>query len=392
MKKQILIPIVMSAILSLNPTISKAQGMAVNTTGVAADASAMMDIASNSQGILVPRMDSTHRATIGAPATGLMVYQTNGVTPGFYFYNGSAWAVVGGMPAGSATGDMLYWNGVSWSSVPAGINGQIFVFSGGVPSWANSNITILSTTAISSITANTAISGGNITSDGGNAITARGVCWNTAGLPTVALTSRTSNGTGTGAFTSNMTGLAGSTTYHVRAYATTSAGTSYGNDQTFTTPFGIGAAFNGGVLAYILQPGDPGYSTTVQHGLIATPTDQSSGIIWGCPGTLVGTLTALGTGQANTSAIVSACGAGTAAQLCDALVVGGFSDWYLPSKDELFKLVSVGTSIGMTSVCYWTSSEINSANSYMADPTPFSFASTKNSPVCAGHVRAVRSF
>ena len=51
----------------------------------------MLDVSSNTQGVLVPRMDSAHRATISSPATGLLVYQTNGLTPGFYFYTGSAW-------------------------------------------------------------------------------------------------------------------------------------------------------------------------------------------------------------------------------------------------------------------------------------------------------------
>ena len=82
-----------------------AQGMAVNTTGGSADASAIFDASSTTQGILVPRMDSTSRATIGVPATGLLVYQTNGVTPGFYYYNGSAWTALGAAN-GSAGGDL----------------------------------------------------------------------------------------------------------------------------------------------------------------------------------------------------------------------------------------------------------------------------------------------
>lgn len=92
----------------------------------------------------------------------------------------------------------------------------------------------ISTSTISSVTQNTAISGGNITSDGGAAVTSRGVCWNTTGSPTIS-NSRTSNGSGTGAFTSSISGLSPRTTYYVRAYATNSAGTSYGVQRTFTT-------------------------------------------------------------------------------------------------------------------------------------------------------------
>jgi hypothetical protein len=92
----------------------------------------------------------------------------------------------------------------------------------------------LTTTAATAITVNTATSGGNITYDGGFPVTARGVCWSTSLNPTVA-DAHTSNGTGSGVFISSLTGLLHSTTYHVRAYATTSISTFYGSDITFTT-------------------------------------------------------------------------------------------------------------------------------------------------------------
>jgi hypothetical protein len=97
------------------------------------------------------------------------------------------------------------------------------------------SIPSLSTSAISSITTTTATSGGNITSDGGASISARGVVWSTSTNPTIALTTKTSDGTGTGSFTSSLTNLTPKTTYFVRAYATNSAGTGYGNEITFTT-------------------------------------------------------------------------------------------------------------------------------------------------------------
>ncbi|MGD2085938.1 MAG: SBBP repeat-containing protein [Candidatus Aminicenantes bacterium] len=92
----------------------------------------------------------------------------------------------------------------------------------------------VTTTPVSSIAATSASSGGNVISDGGSAVTARGVCWSTSANPTTA-NSHTTDGTGTGTFTSSITGLTPGTTYHVRAYATNSVGTSYGNDVTFTT-------------------------------------------------------------------------------------------------------------------------------------------------------------
>jgi uncharacterized protein (TIGR02145 family) len=80
----------------------------------------------------------------------------------------------------------------------------------------------------------TASSGGNITDNGGSTVTARGVVWNTTGTPSIS-NSKTTDGSGTGSYVSNISTLSPSTTYFVRAYATNSAGTAYGNEQTFTT-------------------------------------------------------------------------------------------------------------------------------------------------------------
>jgi hypothetical protein len=95
--------------------------------------------------------------------------------------------------------------------------------------------TITTSSPITSITRTTAIGGGNVTADGGGSITARGVVWDTNINPTTALSTKTSDGTGTGVFSSSMTSLVCNTLYHVRAYATNSAGTAYGSDVTFTT-------------------------------------------------------------------------------------------------------------------------------------------------------------
>jgi len=93
----------------------------------------------------------------------------------------------------------------------------------------------LTTTEATSITTTTATSGGNVTSDGGGTITARGVCWSTTTKPTADLTTKTTETGTTGVFTSNLSDLTSNTTYYVRAYATNSAGTSYGNEVSFTT-------------------------------------------------------------------------------------------------------------------------------------------------------------
>ena len=92
----------------------------------------------------------------------------------------------------------------------------------------------VTTAAVTSIGTTTAVSGGNVTSDGGASVTDRGVCWRTTSGPTVA-DPHTHDGAGTGIFVSNLTGLIANKTYYVRAYATNSAGTSYGNEVGFKT-------------------------------------------------------------------------------------------------------------------------------------------------------------
>lgn len=101
----------------------------------------------------------------------------------------------------------------------------------------------LTTTAITSITTITASSGGNITDDGGADVTARGVCWGTATMPTIT-GSKTSDGTGIGSFTSSLTGLTPNTKYYVRAYATNSEGTAYGSEVSFSTNPIVGATIS----------------------------------------------------------------------------------------------------------------------------------------------------
>jgi uncharacterized protein (TIGR02145 family) len=97
------------------------------------------------------------------------------------------------------------------------------------------SIPTLTTASASALTTSTSTSGGNITSDGGSSITTRGVVWSTTTNPTISLSTKTIDGIGTGTFTSALTGLIPKTTYYVRAYATNSAGTGYGNEISFTT-------------------------------------------------------------------------------------------------------------------------------------------------------------
>jgi len=95
-------------------------------------------------------------------------------------------------------------------------------------------IPTITTGMVSNITSTTATCAGEISSDGGAAVTSRGVCWSLNEYPTIA-DYKTSDGTGSGSFSSSITGLVHSSTYYIRAYATNSVGTVYGTQSTFTT-------------------------------------------------------------------------------------------------------------------------------------------------------------
>jgi uncharacterized protein (TIGR02145 family) len=163
-----------------------------------------------------------------------------------------------------------------------------------------------------------------------------------------------------------------------------------------TNNLAVGQSYEGGIIAYILQPLDPGYDASVPHGIIAAPSDQGTGIMWfngnGCLSTGA-TGTAIGTGNVNTAAIVLAYGTtgSYAAKLCSDLVLNGKNDWHLPSKDELNKLYINRALIGgFVYDFYWSSSETTSCiawgqNFYGGTKSPYGAPSIFS-------VRAVRAF
>ncbi|MDD5273403.1 MAG: DUF1566 domain-containing protein [Methylovulum sp.] len=156
----------------------------------------------------------------------------------------------------------------------------------------------------------------------------------------------------------------------------------------------IGKTYQGGIIFYI----DNSYG----HGLVAAPTDQSTGILWhnGSLITTGATATAVGTGAANTTKIVKTQGVGAyAAKLTADLVLGGYSDWFLPSKDELnlmYQNIGQGAAAPLTNVGgfasydYWSSSEVN-----YGDAWGYRFGGGFQDTGCkcdTRYVRAVRAF
>jgi uncharacterized protein (TIGR02145 family) len=101
------------------------------------------------------------------------------------------------------------------------------------------DVPTINTINVTSIMGVSAISGGVITSNGGGSVSQKGVCWSMTPNPTIALTNKTTDGSGGESFESSITNLTPLTTYYLRAYATNEIGTSYGNQVSFSTPIGL---------------------------------------------------------------------------------------------------------------------------------------------------------
>ncbi len=243
----------------------------------------------------------------------------------------------------------------------------------------------VTTAVISNISPPTATCGGNVTLQGGSTVLFRGVCWSTSPNPTLA-DSHTADGSGTGSFVSSITGLASGTNYYVRAYAMNSAGTAYGNEVSINNPYYIGASFGGGIIFYL--------DGTGHHGLISAISNQSpTGERWGCENTSIpGTSTSIGTGQANTTLIVNGCAtAGIAAHICDTLTLNGYTDWFLPSKDELYQMYQQRTTIGgFYNDIYWSSTENDAGTAW--GHSFYTGSQSADHKHDGNRVRAIRSF
>ena len=155
-----------------------------------------------------PALDNVH--TTDATGTGIFVSSITGLTPNTTYYV-RAYAT---NSVGTAYGARVQFNTLVTPPIPV--------------------LATVTTTTVTSIGNTTAISGGNVTADGGASVIAYGVCYNTTSYPSL-ISPHTTDGTGTGNFVSSITGLSANTTYHVRAYATNSVGTAYGADIAFTT-------------------------------------------------------------------------------------------------------------------------------------------------------------
>lgn len=167
-------------------------------------------------------------------------------------------------------------------------------------------------------------------------------------------------------------------------------------DDEIINILSIGDSYQGGVIAYFLEEGDLGYDENVKHGLIAAKVDQSASIQWyNGSYTTTGALSkVIGSGQANTAAIISSQGAietNYAAGIARAYNGGGYSDWYLPSKDELNKLYLNRTAVGgFANTFYWSSTEIGLEDAWAQSFNTGTQGYDDKSLLI--HVRAIRAF
>jgi hypothetical protein len=395
----------------------------VNSDSSAPDPSAGLDVKFSNKGLLIPRVSltsTTSNAPIGGGiVTSLLIYNTantSDVTSGYYYWNGTSWIrfvtegfthYVGELYAGGIV--VAVWketgiekgliasladisSGAAWSNIPSppeiGPGAQ-----SRTDGQANTNA-IIAQDADPTIAAQLCA---NYTNDN----TGTGIytdwylpaawelnqCYNAAFVVNTILGA-------TNGFQSNLAIYWSSTELDINSawnqifdYGVPSDNSKY---QVYRVRavrrlslLNIGQSYGGGIIFYV--------DGTGQHGLIAAPSDQSSGV-WGCAETSIATSTAIGTGQANTTAIVNGCtDTGIAAKICNDLDLNGYNDWFLPSKDELNQMYLHKAAIGgFADYGYWSSSEFSADNAWLQG---FGDGSQPNiSKSSTFNVRAVRAF
>lgn len=199
----------------------------------------------------------------------------------------------------------------------------------------------VTTYPVTSITGNSAQGGGKVTDEGDAKVTRRGVCWSIYHEPNIN-NSQELAGEGEGSYTAFMGNLTNNTLYYVRAFATSEAGTAYGEELQFTT----------------VNTSIPTLPTILYNGTLiyVYPTDNNASTICG-PNGATGA-TSITNGTQNT-ATLNALNGNYAAKFCAQLNAYGYNDWYLPSKEELNALYINKNNIGYfnNSFGYWSSTE-----------------------------------
>jgi len=325
--------------------------VAISTDGSDPDGSAMLDVQSTTKGFLPPRMTQAQIEAIATPANGLTVFNTTDEKLYIFAETDNQWK------------EIEYGEGTIAPPNLAPVASNVS-FSGtmevgetltGSYTYADNESDLEGTSTFQWYRADDDLGTGQAAISGATLITYELVEADDAKYISFEVTPVAATGTSPG----------------------TAIMADYDGPITTSVTLAIGDSYLGGIIAYILQSSDPGYDSNVHHGLIAAESDQNTGIAWITGGSTQSTLngntsTDLGTGQANTNAMMAQAGyVGGAAKVCDDFTntetgTGVYSDWYLPSKDELHQLYFNKEAIGgFTASSYWSSSEADSDNAFI---------------------------
>jgi hypothetical protein len=275
-----------------------------------------------------------------------------------------------GLKNGTVVGEMLYWNGAKWDNLQPGYFGQTLVYCNGKPTWGPCPEAIsLTTHEATGIGSNYAAVKISIHVIPNFSYTNVSICYSKQPVPTLndpVIIASEYHDTIVTCYVEN---LEMGTTYYARSVAWTNHGEVYGNIISFTTSstptLVLGQKYAGGNIFYL--------DGTGQHGLTACG-DYISTDVWGCFGTLIGSgaqNSAVGYGNSNTQAIINGCNDPYfAASYCTMMYSGYYTDWFLPSVEELrlvFQNLIDQNVPGFTAYEYWTSTEYDASKAYFLD-------------------------
>jgi hypothetical protein len=240
------------------------------------------------------------------------------------------------------------------------------------------------TVSVTDVAIHGAVLTGTVTAEGNTPVTEKGFCVSIVPNPTVN-NLKFPVAIGKGPFSYYLANLTENKTYYIVAYAINGKGIVYGSPLSFKTlssvpvlitdpsspstltnptagNLKIGDFHQGGVITYFFKETDPGYVRGEHHGFVVSPEDVSQSTYWGCPGLSIikARNENIGAGKANTAEIVRMCGTlNAAARLCANYTYGGYSEWFLPSKDELNQIYVQADKIGGIDKTdlYWSSTE-----------------------------------